>query len=352
MRKIKYNEAILEALDISLSKDSNVYLMGLGVPDKDGVFGTTVGLKEKYGDHRVMDMPISENAMTGVVIGSSLVGMRPIMVHQRLDFFFLAFDQLINNAAKWHYMFGSKKSVPIVIRLIIGRGWGQGPQHCQSILSFFGHIPGLKVVVPSNAYDAKGLLIASVKDDNPVIFIEHRWLHFTSSEVPIESFTVPIGKARIVKEGKDITLVALSYNVLEAMKAAKKLKELYDIDLEIIDIRTIRPLDEKTLIASVSKTKRLIVADQGWKYFGFGSEIIATVCENVRLKNHPIRLNFPEAPGPTSWALSNYYYLKEEDIIKAALKVMSKNPLDLITSILNKSIKPLDQPSKEYLGPF
>ncbi|KKK55266.1 hypothetical protein LCGC14_3076280, partial [marine sediment metagenome] len=213
MRKITFAKAILEATDQIMEIDKNVYLMGLGVPDPKGIFGTTIGLQKKYSEKRVFDMPISENAMTGVCIGSAIRGMRPIITHQRADFFFLAFDQLINNASKWHYMFSNEIPVPMVIRLIVGQGWGQGPQHSQSILSFFGHIPGLKVVVPSNAYDAKGLLIASVKDDNPVIFIEHRWLHFTSSEVPIESFTVPIGKARIVKEGKDITLVALSYNV-------------------------------------------------------------------------------------------------------------------------------------------
>ncbi len=189
----KFNEAILEAHDQLMAVDPNVYIMGLGVPDPKGIFGTTVGLQEKYGPNRVMDMPCSENAMTGVAIGSALVGMRPIMTHQRVDFFLLALDQLVNNACKWHFMFGGQLNVPLVIRLIIGRGWGQGPQHSQTLTSFFAHLPGLKVVAPSSPYDAKGLLISAVEDNNPVVYLEHRWLHNIYGEVPSEIYRVPLG---------------------------------------------------------------------------------------------------------------------------------------------------------------
>src|SRR3990167_3336413 len=173
-REIKFHQAILEATTQLMESNPDVYVIGLGAPDPKGLFGTTMGLEEKFGPNRVMDMPASENAMTGIVIGSALMGMRPIMTHQRVDFSLLALDQLINNAAKWHYMFGGKGSVPMVVRMFIGRGWGQGPQHSQTLHSIFAHIPGLKVVMPSNPQDAKGLFISSVQDNNPVIFLEHR----------------------------------------------------------------------------------------------------------------------------------------------------------------------------------
>ena len=175
-RELKFSQAINEAVDLCMAKDPAVYIMGLGVPDPKGIFGTTLGLQQKYGSKRVMDMPASENAMTGVAIGSALVGMKPIMTHQRMDFALLAIDQIVNQAANWHYMFGEQVNVPIVIRMIIGRGWGQGPQHSQSLQAWFAHVPGLKVVMPATAYDAKGLLIAGIEYNNPIIFIEHRWL--------------------------------------------------------------------------------------------------------------------------------------------------------------------------------
>jgi pyruvate/2-oxoglutarate/acetoin dehydrogenase E1 component len=241
-RELTYAQAVLEATDQCMAEDPSVYIMGLGVTDPKGVFGTTLGLKEKHGDKRVLDMPVSENGMTGVAIGSALVGMRPIMTHQRIDFMLLALDQIINNAAKWHYMFGGKMKVPLTIRLLIGRGWGQGPQHSQSLQSLFTHIPGLKVVMPFTPYDAKGLLVSAIKDDNPVIYIEHRWLHNITGIVPEEIYAVPLGKARIVKEGKDITIVSSSHMVLETMKAADYL-EKDGISTEVIDLRTLLPLD-------------------------------------------------------------------------------------------------------------
>src|SRR4051812_24161774 len=224
MRVISFVEALREGTDQLLKSDDSVYLIGEGVPDPKCIFGTTAKLKDLH-PTRVFDMPISENGLTGVAIGSALNGMKPIMVHQRMDFTLYALDQIINNAAKWYSMFGGHKSVPMVVRMIIGRGWGQGNQHSQNLEALYAHIPGLKVVAPSSAYAAKGLLAAAVNDPNPTIFIEHRWLHNTTSEVPEELYEVPIGKARVAHQGSDLTIVCWSYPVLEVMKAVEYLEK-------------------------------------------------------------------------------------------------------------------------------
>ena len=355
-REIKFSEAILEATDQLMALDPKVYLMGLGVPDPKGIFGTTLGLAEKYGPNRVMDMPISENGMTGVAIGSALVGMRPIMTHQRTDFFLLALDQLINNGAKWHYMFAGKMKVPLVIRLVIGRGWGQGPQHSQSLHALFAHVPGLKVVMPSNAYDAKGLLVSAVEDDNPVIYLEHRWLHNIFTDVPEEVYRVPLGKAKILQEGSDVTVIACSHMTLEAWKAAKMLAE-EKISIEIIDLRTIKPLDKETILQSVRKTGRVVVADPDWKSCGLASEIIALIAENAHeeLKAPPRRITYPDSYTPTSWALANHYYPTAKDIAAAIYQLMGypTHAKKLIEAMLQaKMHEPLDVPDKSFTGPF
>jgi len=351
-REINYAQAILEATDQCLANDPSVYIMGLGVTDPKGVFGTTVGLEKKHGSERVMDMPVAENGMTGIAIGSALVGMRPIMTHQRIDFMLLALDQIINNAAKWHYMFGGKKKIPLVIRLIIGKGWGQGPQHSQSLQALFAHIAGLKVVMPATAYDAKGLMIAAVEDDNPVIFIEHRWLHNVFGPVPEEMYRVEIGKARKIKEGKDLTVVASASMTLEALKASQYLAK-DNIDLEIIDLRTIKPLDKNAILESVKKTGRLLVVDGAWKSFGVSAEVIAAVAENGAslLKANPQRVTFPDVPTPTSRALANYYYPRTIDIISAARKMFDLAEITEETVGISNDI-PLDVPDKAFTGPF
>jgi len=351
-REIRFSQAILEATDQCLAQNPKVYLMGLGVPDPKGVFGTTLGLQAKYGENRVMDMPTSENAMTGVAIGSALVGMRPILTHQRVDFALLSLDQIINNAAKWHYMFGGQMKVPMVIRLVVGRGWGQGPQHSQSLESVFGHIPGLKVVMPATPYDAKGLLISAVEDDNPVIYIEHRWLHGVMGDVPADFYRVSIGEARVMREGRDVTIVAASYMVLEALKAAEMLAES-GISAEVIDVRTIRPLDTIRIVESVKKTGRLIVADAGWRSFGFGSEILSRVCEEnfESLKCAPRRVSPPEAPIPSSWALANHYYPGAAQIADAAGAMLGREPSHALGREEDMK-KPLDTPDKTFAGPF
>ena len=349
MRKIKFSESILEATDYCMGVDPSVFIIGLGVPDPGGVFGTTLGLQEKYGEGRVMDMPLSENCMTGVIMGASLNGFRPILTHQRIEFALLSIDQIVNQAAKWYYMNAGQQHVPIVIRMIIGRGWGQGPQHAQSLESWFGHIPGLKVVMPSNPYDAKGLLISSILDDNPVIFLEHRWLHNIIDAVPIEGYKVPIGEARIAKKGKDITIVAHSYMVLEALRCAKIL-EKYHISVEVVDLRSIRPLDSIKILKSVSKTKRLIVADNGWTHFGVSSEIISIVTESIfdKLVCKPVRIGMKDTPSPSTRALANHYYPRANDMVTIISKMMD---LKLEALSTNETI-PLDVPDPSFKGPF
>lgn len=355
-REIKFHQAVLEATDQVMALDSSVYLMGLGVPDPKGIFGTTSGLQEKYGPDRVLDMPISENAMTGVAIGTAVMGMRPIMTHQRVDFFLLALDQLINNAAKWHFMFGGKMQVPLVIRLLMGRGWGQGPQHSQTLHSFFTHIPGLKVVMPSNPYNAKGLLVSAIEDNNPVIFLEHRWLHNVFGEVPEELYRVPLGKAKVMKEGSDITIIASSHMTLEAWKAVQLL-EKEGVSVELVDLRTLKPLDKETILTSVKKTGRVVVVDPDWKTSGFASEILAIIVEEGfgDLKCPPARITYPDQPCPTSWTLANHYYPMTKDIALKVLEMMGQpvKAKALLQEILQQRFeKPLDVPDPSFTGPF
>lgn len=349
-RELKFFEALREGLDLSMEKDKSVYVMGLGVPDPKGIFGTTVGLQKKYGEERVMDMPTSENGMTGIAIGSALVGMRPVMTHQRIDFALLAVEQIVNQAAKWHYMFGGKMSVPVVIRLIIGRGWGQGPQHSQSLQNWFAHIPGLKVVMPATPYDAKGLLISSIEDNNPVIFIEHRWLYNIHGEVPEGIYRVPIGEPRLMREGGDVTIVSLSYMTIEALKAADELKKM-GIHADVIDVRTLRPFNPKLILESVKKTGRLMVADTSWKLGGFAGEVIATVVEQVfeALKCPPVRVALPEAPTPTTPSLSTLFYPGFCEMISEARKMMG---MPVEHSVCPDNRVPLDVPHIDFTGPF
>jgi pyruvate dehydrogenase E1 component beta subunit len=350
-RRLKFTQAIREALDLCMAKDPTVYLMGLGVPDPKGVFGTTLGLEQKHGRGRVMDMPASENGMTGVALGSALVGMRPVISHQRIDFALLAMDQIVNQAAKWHFMFGGQLSVPMVIRLIVGRGWGQGPQHSQSLQAWFAHIPGLKVVMPTSPLDAKGLLIASIEDNNPVIFIEHRWLHNVTGWVPEGVYRLPLGKAKIIREGKDVTIVAASYMTVESLRAADRLAE-EGIAAEIIDLRTLSPLDDALILKSVRKTGRLIVADTGCKSFGSSAEIVAKVAEEAlgHLKSPPIRVSLPDCPAPTAPSLANQYYPLTVYFVAAAKRMMGLSTVTSSSPV--ETSEPLDVPDVTFAGPF
>ncbi len=348
---ITYAQAINEALDQCLAEDPSVYLVGLGVPDVKGVFGTTLGLQEKHGADRVQDMPISENGITGIAIGAAITGMRPIITHQRLDFALLAMEQMVNQAAKWHYMFGGKASVPMVVRMIIGRGWGQGPQHSQSLQAWFAHVPGLKVVMPATPHDAKGLLIASVRDPDPVIFLEHRWLHYVAGPVPEAPYEAPLGRARVTRNGSDLTIVGTSYMALEALRAAGFLAA-DGIQAEVIDLRTIQPWDVATVLASVRKTGRLIVTDTGWRSFGVAGDIVATVAEQAfsALKVAPRRVTLPDGPTPTTPELSRYYYPRAVDIVDEARALLGLGPKPELRE-LEKDMR-FDIPDPAFTGPF
>lgn len=356
MRERTYAQAIQEAHDQCLSRDERVFLMGLGVPDPKGIFGTTIGLHEKYGKKRVMDMPCSENAMTGVAIGCAIRGMRPIMTHQRVDFFLLALDQLINNAAKWHVMFGGNQAIPLVIRLIIGKGWGQGPQHSQSMQSLFAHIPGLKVMMPSNAYDVKGLMIQATEENNPVVSLEHRWLYNIKGDVPEDMYRIPFGKARVVEPGTDITIVSMSNMVVESYKALKYLHQA-GISAELIDIRTLAPLDIDTICSSVKKTGRLVVIDPDWKTGSFAGEIITQVCEHAfdALVEKPQRITYPDGYVPTSWNIAKDFYPTPKSIAFSILSSAKKpsHGAELLHSLQKTSQKEkMDTPDPHFTGPF
>ena len=349
-RKISFAKAINEALFIAMEKEKKVICYGLGIDDPKRIFGTTVGLKEEFGKDRVFDMPASENAMTGVAIGAGLVGYRSVMVHQRLDFFLLAMDQLVNGAAKWHYMFGGKAFVPITIRLIVGRGWGQGPTHSQSLQAWFAHIPGLKVVMPSTAYDAKGLLLSSIFDNNPVIFIEHRWLHNQIGGVPKKEYKIPLKKAKVIKKGKDITIVSISYMTVEALKAINFLNQ-FNISCELIDLRTINPIDYSTINQSIKKTGRLLVLDTGNSNLSVASEIVARASMNLFnfFKTAPKKIALPDVPTPTSFGLTKNFYPSSKEIVECIIKVLNKN---INTNKLSNSSEHHDVPGSWFKGPF
>lgn len=354
-RTLSYAGALVEAADICMSRDPNVIMFGLGVNDPKRIFGTVGNLPEKYGKERIFDVPLSENALTGFAVGAGMMGMRPILTHQRLDFALLSLDQIINNAAKWHYMFAGQWKCPIVIRMIIGRGWGQGPQHSQSLQAIFAHIPGLKVVMPATPADAKGLFISSIEDNNPVIFLEHRWLHNLQGDVPEGHYTVPIGKAKVAREGNAATIVATSYMVYESYRAAEALAK-QGIEVEVIDLHTVSPLDSETIFRSVKKTGRLLVADTGHTSFGIGAEIVARVSEGCfsALKAPPIRLACPDVPAPTTFALAKHYYPRSSHIAEAVLQTIGisgkKDAVDELQKI-EQSFRP-DVPDLKFTGPF
>tara|TARA_B100001123_G_C15219799_1_gene990771 strand:+ start:270 stop:1334 length:1065 start_codon:yes stop_codon:yes gene_type:complete len=349
-RIITYSEAINEALHQIMKKDKNVIVMGLGVDDPGGVFGTTKGLKEKFPKNRVFDLPTSENSFTGFAIGLALSGKKPIISHQRVEFSMLSMEQIINQAAKWLYMSAGKSSVPIVIRLIIGRGWGQGPQHSQSLEVLFSHIPGLKVVCPATPYEAKGMLIQSIQDKNPVIFFEHRWLHMTKGNVPKKIYNIPLGNSRVMKNGNDITIVSFSYMLIECLTINKILKD-NKVNAEIINIHSLNPLDIKKIITSVKKTKIVLVVDNGWKNYGIGAEIIATINEklnkNIRVKCD--RLGVLSTPIPSTISLAKHVYPNRNTIIRKIEKMLNKR-IKINKKYISKI--PADQPDKSFLGPF
>ena len=303
---INYGEAIFEATYQEMKADENVFVYGLGVDDPKGHYGTCKDLHKSFGSHRSFDTPLAEDSLTGIGIGAALAGLRPIFVHQRMDFLLLCMNQLINMAAKIRYISSGEHNVPFVVRAAIGRSWGQGAQHSQALHSYFMHVPGLKVIAPTTPHDAKGALIASIRDNNPVIFIEHRMLYNNAGYVPSKTFEIPFGKARILKEGKDITIVGVSHTVEDSLRAADLLKEV-GISAEIIDPISLSPIDYATIRKSCLKTKRLLVVDNGWTTCGFAPEIISDIainCQNVKFS----KLGFADTPCPTTPSLEKAFY--------------------------------------------
>lgn len=352
MRKLKYYQAINEATSQAMGEDPSVLLIGLGVPSPTGVFGTTSGLAEKFGGERVLDMPSSEQGMTGVCLGMTVSGLRPIMVHMRVDFATLAMDQMVNQVAKWHFMYGGKLRAPMVFRMIIGRGWGQGPQHSQSLQAWFAHVPGFKVVMPTTPYDVKGMTIAAVRDDAPVVIFEHRWLYGIEGDVPEAPYEVPLGEARVMRQGKDVTIAATSYMTLEALRAAELLAAI-GVEAEVVDLRSIVPLDIDTVVASVRKTGALVVADTGTMNFGISAEVVSGVVAHdvSALRHSPQRVGLPFSPSPTSPALADAFFPRAIDIVRAVGASLRIDP-----SRLPPDAPPAgrwrDTPDASFTGPY
>jgi 2-oxoisovalerate dehydrogenase E1 component len=356
-RELTAAEAIGEATRQAMRADKRVIVLGEGVTDPKAIFGTTQGLLEEFGPERVLEMPLSENAFTGMAVGAALLGTRPIVIHQRVEFSLLAFEQIVNNAAKLCYVSGGQHRVPIVLRLIVGRGWGQGPAHSQSLEALFAHVPGLKVVMPSNAVDAKGLLLGAIADDAPVVFIEHRWMHAARGNVSITAEPLPLDGPRRLRAGRDATVVASSYATLEARQAADALSAV-GCEVELFDLRVVRPLVHGPIVESVKRTGRLLVVDSGHMDFGVGAELCTRVTHACfeQLLGPPERLGLPDHPTPSAARLSEHYYPRAAQIAEAIGRGVGL-PEAALTAVLHELSRqregvPCDVPHPAFRGPF
>jgi len=320
VRKINYTKALWEALHDALVQDERVCMIGEDIGVQGNIFGVTYGFLDEFGCKRIRNSPISEAAIIGAGIGAAILGMRPVVEIMYIDFTNCAMDQIVNQAAKLHYMTGGKVKVPLVIRTQGGAGTGEASQHSQSLEAFFAHVPGLKVVMPSTPYDAKGLLTTAIQDENPVMFIEHKLLYTTTGEVPDEPYTIPFGTADVKREGGDVTIVALSKSVLDALEAAEELSGR-GIDAEVIDPRTLDPLDENTILESVKKTGRLIVVHQACRTCGFGAEIVARVAE-AGIPVQVRRVVGEDTPVPYSKPLEERILPSSSKIVDAAIALV------------------------------
>ena len=321
---MKYSEALSAGLVQAMENDDSIFVTGIAADHTSGIFGTTVEALNKFGPNRIFDAPAMENALTGIAIGAAALGKRPVIVHVRNDFMFLAFDQLINLAAKWRYMYGGNAgNVPIVVRAIIGKGWGQGATHSQSLHTVLGHFPGLHVSLPATPKSAIELTLAALTGNTPTIILEHRSLFDIEGQVPSVATPAKIGRAEIIHEGYDITIVATSLMVQESLKAAKYL-DTQGISVEVIDPRWIRPIDEKSILDSVKKTGRLIAIDISWELYGFASEVCALVAEKAfaHLKSPVQRICLADTPAPVSKPLEEAFYPRADTIVAAAYKLL------------------------------
>lgn len=333
-RKISFKTAINEALELEMRRDPSVILLGediaggAGAPGEDdawgGVLGVTKGLNAKF-PGRLLDTPLSESAYVGAAIGAAACGMRPVAELMFLDFMGVCFDQILNQAAKFRYMFGGKARTPVVIRAMVGAGFRAAAQHSQMLTPMFTHVPGIKVVCPSNAYDAKGLLIQSIRDDDPVIFCEHKNLYGHETDVPAESYALPFGEAAVVREGRDVTIVAYGLMVHRALEAAEKLSR-QRIEAEVIDLRTLSPIDWDTVMESVETTGRLVVADEANPRCSIATDIVANVSQQVfgALKAAPQMVTAPHTPVPFSPSLEDLYIPSADAIVAAVSRTLTR----------------------------
>jgi len=323
VREITYLEAIREALWQEMERDERVFIIGEDVGVYGGAFGVTLGMVEHFGEERVIDTPISEYGIAGAITGAALAGMRPVGEIMFMDFTTFAMEQLVNQAAKMRFMFGGTIEVPFVLRTPAGSGTGAAAQHSQSLEAWFVHVPGLKVVMPSTPYDAKGLLLASIRDCNPIIFVEHKLLYKTKGPVPEEPYTVPLGTAEVKREGRDLTIVAVSIMVKRALEAAEQLAQ-EGIEAEVVDPRTLKPLDEETIVRSASKTGRVLIVHEACKTGGYGGELAATIAgsEAFDYLDAPIvRLAGRDIPIPYNRTLEYHTVPQVEDIVEAARRL-------------------------------
>lgn len=324
-RVLSYPKAVNEALAIALARQASVFVLGQGVDDPSAMFGCTKGLQEKFGATRVFDTPLSEEGMMGVCTGAAMEGMRPVYMHNRPDFILLAFNQLVSHAAKYHYMDNGQTKVPMVVWAAIGRGWGSGAQHSQAIHGMLLTVPGLKIVMPSTPFDAKGLLLAAIEDNNPVLVFEHRWLMKKDGIVPEEYYTVPIGKGVYRRRGTDVTIVGVSHTLELALQAANAL-EPEGISAEVIDLRTVKPLDEKIIAESLARTGRLLVVDTAWSMGGLCAEIGCLAAEKwLHLLKAPVRrIGWPDVPVPAGYTLEQHFFPTKDKIAQTVREMCTK----------------------------
>ncbi len=326
MRKTTFLQALNEALREEMRRDERVFIMGEDVAHYGGLFRVTRNLLDEFGPQRVIDTPISEQAFIGMALGAAAVGMRPVVEIMYMDFTLVAADQIFNQIAKYSYMTGGRIHLPLVIRGQQGGGKNYGSQHSQSVDSLYAHFPGLRVVAPATPYDAKGLLKAAIRDDNPVVFLEHKMLYFTTGDVPPPNvdYTVPIGLAEVKRPGRDLTLVSYSYCLLEALSAAEELAARFDIDVEVVDLRTVSPMDTETIWASVAKTGRLLAVHESYANCGVGAEIVARAYEEIPhlLKAPARRLGMPPVSIPVSKPLEQEVLPWKRHIMATVLEMM------------------------------
>ena len=318
--KINFSTAIKQAMFSAMKLDKNVFIYGLGVGTSGNIYGTTKGFKEEFGEKRIFDAPAAESALTAMGTGMGIAGLRPVLIHQRFDFMIYSLDQIVNWISLWSYRSAGRSQIPITIRAIVGKGWGQGPQHSKTLHSWFAHLPGLSVVYPSSPYEAKGLMLSSIFSNFPTIFFESRSLHASEEEVPTKPYFLDPTKSFIRKKGKDLTIVGFGPSIINALEVSSRLEKLKKISCEIIDLRTINPIDEDTILKSVSKTKNLCVIEHGWPDSSVSSDIISKVSSKINLQNKPLQICWPKSFVPCSHELEKEFYFKSEDIVKKIIK--------------------------------